>query len=91
MCPLSSGDRCAGREQIEAIRLDAARGPRPAGRDGAPLADVTSVRGTPCAFAPGVAGHTALLTQAGRGEPRCGRGTLYLCDIRAANVARRAG
>src|ERR1700731_3422477 len=31
---------------------------RPAGRDGAPLADVTAVRGTPCAFAPGVAVNT---------------------------------
>jgi hypothetical protein len=49
---------------------------RPAGRDGAPLADVTAVRGTPCAFAPGVAGHTAPLPQAGRGEPRCRRGTV---------------
>jgi hypothetical protein len=28
---------------------------RPAGRDGAPLADVTAVRGALCAFAPGVA------------------------------------
>src|SRR5260370_41448401 len=26
-CPLPSGDRCARREQIEATRLDAARGP----------------------------------------------------------------
>ena len=26
-CPLPSGDRCARREQIEAARLDAARGP----------------------------------------------------------------
>ena len=74
------------REQIEATRLDAARGP-----DGAPLADVTAVRGTPCAFAPGVAGHTAPLPQAGRGEPRCRRGTFYLCDIRVRDVARRAG
>jgi hypothetical protein len=41
---------------------------RPAGRDGAPLADVIAVRGTPCAFAPGVAGHGAPLPQAGRGE-----------------------
>jgi hypothetical protein len=48
---------------------------RPAGRDGAPLADVTAVRGTPCAFAAGVAGHTAPLPQAGRGEHRCRRGT----------------
>ena len=48
---------------------------RPAGRDGAPGADVTAVRGTPCAFAPGVAGHTTPLPQAGRGEPRCRRGT----------------
>jgi hypothetical protein len=46
---------------------------RPAGRDGAPLADVTAVRGPPCAFAPGVAGHTAPLPQAGRGEHRCRR------------------
>jgi hypothetical protein len=64
---------------------------RPAGRDGAPLADVTAVRGTPCAFAPGVAGHTAPLPQAGRGEPRCRRGTFYLCGIRVRDVARRAG
>jgi hypothetical protein len=64
---------------------------RPAGRDGALLADVTAVRSMPCAFAPGVAGHTALLPQAGRGEPRCGRGTFYLCDIRVRNVSWRAG
>ncbi len=43
------------------------------------------------AFAPGIAGHTAPLPQAGRGEPRCRRGTLYLCDIRVRDVARRAG
>jgi hypothetical protein len=64
---------------------------RPAGRDGAPLADVTAVRGTPCAFAPGVAVALAPLPQAGRGEPRCRRGTFYLCEIRVRDVARRAG
>ena|SRR6266849_1423920 len=32
-----------------------------AGLVGAPLADVTAMRGTPCAFAPGVAGNTAPL------------------------------
>ena len=32
-----------------------------ASRDGAPLADVTAVRGPPCAYAPGVAGNTAPL------------------------------
>jgi hypothetical protein len=57
---------------------------RPAGRAGAPLADVTAVRGTPCAFAPGVAGHTAPLPQAGRGEPRCRRGTFTCATFACA-------
>ena len=43
------------------------------------------------AFAPGVAVNTAPLPQAGPGEPRCRRGTFYLCDIRVCDVARRAG
>src|SRR5256885_1893066 len=42
---------------------------RPAGRDGAPLADVTAVRGTPCAFAPGVAGYTARCPRPGGVNP----------------------
>src|SRR6266571_9295490 len=60
---------------------------RPAGRDGAPLADVTAVRGTPCAFAPGVAGHTAPLPQAGRGESRCRRGTVTCAPFACATSA----
>jgi hypothetical protein len=43
------------------------------------------------AFAPGVAGHTAPLPQAGWGE-RPGEGERFtLCGIRTGNVARRAG
>ena len=45
---------------------------RSAGRDGAPLADVTAVRGTPCAFAPGVAGHAAPGRLNGTRVRRCG-------------------
>ena len=63
---------------------------RPAGRDGAPLADVTAVRGTPCAFAPGVAGHTARCPRPGGVNPAAG-GERYLCDIRVRDVGRRAG
>jgi hypothetical protein len=42
------------------------------------------------AFAPGIAGNTAPLPQAGWGE-RPGMGDVYLCGIRTGNVARRAG
>ena len=63
---------------------------RPAGRDGVPLADVTAVRGAPCAFAPGVAGRTAPLPQAGRGEHRCRRGT-FTCAAFACATSPGAG
>jgi len=48
------------------------------------LADVTAVRGTPCAFAPGAAGHAAPLPQAGRGESRCRRGTVTCATFACA-------
>ena len=50
----------------------------------ATLADVTAVRGAPCAFAPGVAGHAAPLPQAGRGERRCRRGTVTCATFACA-------
>ncbi len=56
---------------------------RPAGRDGAPLADVTAVRGTPCAFAPGVAGHAARCPRPGGVNPAAGGERLLVRRSRA--------